>query len=166
VVLGPQALAKSFLQEVVEMGVFRFAAAALLIPIVLTACIETIEQQPSVPKTIISNHVKAFNAGDVAAMAKLQHPDIVWLSVSGDSVSIEVAGRDALSKNMAEYFQSPTKITGTLRDWSVNEPYVSVTEIASWTAKDGTKKSQSSMTVYELQDNLIRRVWYYPAVDD
>lgn len=148
------------------MRALRYAGVSVLIAVLLTACIQPIEQQPTLPKIIISEHIQAFNAGDVEAMAKLQHPNIEWLTVSGNTISIEVAGRDALSKNMTEYFKSPTKITGNLRDWSVNDPYVSVTEIASWTAKDGTRRSQSSMTVYELEDNLIRRVWYYPAVDD
>lgn len=132
----------------------------------LTACIEANAPISQVPETIISEHVRAFNAGDVAAMSKMQHPDIEWLSVTGSEISTEVAGRDALAKNMTTYFKSPTKVTGTLRDWSVNGNYVSVTETASWTAKDGTRKSQSSLTVYQLEDNLIRRVWYYPAVSD
>lgn len=144
--------------------------SALLIPIYviaahfLSACEAARSPQNAVPKSIISEHVRAFNAGDVEAMAKMQHPDIEWLSVSGSNISIEVAGRDALAKSMTEYFKSPTKVTGTLRDWSINVPYVSVTETAAWTATDGTKKSQSSLTVYELEDNLIRRVWYYPSV--
>lgn len=159
-VLGPSPLAKSPLQEN-EVRPFFFTAA-----IILTACVQPIEQNSAVPKSIISEHVRAFNAGDVLAMSKMHHPDIQWLSVKGNSISVEVSGREALANNMAEYFKSPTKVTGTLRDWSVNDPYVSVTETASWTAKDGTAKSQSSMTVYQLEDNLIRRVWYYPAVDN
>jgi len=118
------------------------------------------------PKSIISEHVRAFNAGDVEAMTKMQHPDIEWLSVSGTKLSVEVSGRDALSKNMTEYFKSPTKATGQLRGWSMNMPYVSVTETATWTRKDGSEASQSSLTVYELDNNLIRRVWYYPAVEN
>ena len=132
----------------------------------LTACADARSPQNSVPKSIIKEHVRAFNAGDVDAMAKMQHPNIEWLSVKGAEVSVEVAGREALSENMRAYFKSSTRVTGTLKGWSVNLPYLSVTETANWTAKDGTKKSQSSMTVYELEDNLIRRVWYYPAIDN
>ena len=144
----------------------------LLIPIYLiavhflSACDAARSPQNAVPKSIISEHVRAFNSGDVEAMGKMQHPDIEWLSVSGSNISIEVAGRDALAKNMTEYFQSPSKVTGTLRDWSINAPYVSVTETAAWVAKDGTEKSQSSLTVYQMEDNLIRRVWYYPSVNN
>lgn len=130
----------------------------------LAGCVNATLPEHAVPKSIITEHIRAFNVGDVAAMAKMQHPDIEWLSVSGAKISLQVSGRDALAKNMTEYFKSPTRVTGNLRDWSVNAPFISVTEVANWTAKDGTKKSQSSLTVYELQDNLIRRVWYYPAV--
>ena len=137
-----------------------------ILAVFLGGCLQGETGESAIPKAIISEHVRAFNAGDVTAMAKMQHPDIEWLSVSGSAVSVEVSGREALTKSMTEYFQSPTKVTGKLRDWSINEPYVSVTETASWTAKDGTAKSQSSMTVYELKDNLIRRVWYYPSVNN
>ena len=41
-------------------------------------------------------------------------------------------------------------------------PYVSVLERAEWQS-DGKTKRQSSLCVYELQDGLVRRVWYYPA---
>lgn len=133
---------------------------------ILTACADPRSPEDAIPKSIISEHTRAFNTADVQAMSKMQHPNIEWFSVTGNHVSLEVAGRDALAKNMTAYFKSPTRVTGKLRGWNVNAPFASVTETASWTAKDGTKKSQSSLTVYELQDNLIRRVWYYPAVDD
>ena len=145
-------------------AVLRIAACLFTLGL-LSACIDAIDPESAVARTIISEHVRAFNAGDVEAMAKMQHPNIQWLSVRGNNVSVEVNGRNELRQNMTEYFKSPTKVTGVLRDWNVNVPYVSVTETANWTATDGTKKSQSSMTVYELEDNLIRRVWYYPAVD-
>ena len=148
------------------MRVIFLTLALFLAGLSLSSCVEAIDPESAVARTIITEHVRAFNAGDVEAMAKMQHPNIQWLSVKGNNVSVEVSGRDALSKNMKEYFKSPTKVSGTLKNWNVNAPYVSVTETASWTTKDGVKKSQSSMTVYELEDNLIRRVWYYPAVDD
>jgi len=146
------------------MRVVLYITAGLLSLSLLTGC-NAMDPETAVPKSIVAEHVRAFNAGNVEAMTKMQHPNIQWLSVKGNAVSVEVSGRAALAKNMTEYFKSPTKVTGTLKGWNVNTPYVSVTETASWTAKDGTKKIQSSMTVYELEDNLIRRVWYYPAVD-
>jgi len=46
----------------------------------LTACVDTLDAETAVPKSIIMEHVRAFNAGDVEAMAKMQHPDIQWLN--------------------------------------------------------------------------------------
>ncbi len=140
-------------------------AISLFIICLLTACVQTEVPTSDIAKTIVAEHARAFNLGNVAAMSKVQHPDIEWLSVTGSQISVKVSGRDALAENMTDYFKSPTKVTGTLRDWSVNGNYVAVTETASWKAKDGTAKSQSSLTVYQLKGNLIRRVWYYPAVD-
>jgi len=133
----------------------------------LTACVQADTPILSdVPETIITAHVRAFNAGNVEAMGKMQHPNIEWISVTGSTVSVKISGRGALAENMKTYFKSPTKVSSTLRDWNVTGDYVSVTETANWTAKDGTAKSQSSLTVYQLDNNLIRRVWYYPAIED
>jgi len=140
--------------------------ACLFTAPLLSGCIDASTQNSTAPIGVISEHVRAFNAGDVEAMSKQQHPNIEWLSVNGANISVQVSGRDALARNMTKYFNSPTKVTNTLRNWSINTPYVSVTETASWTAKDGTPKSQRSLTVYQMEDNLIRRVWYYPAVDN
>jgi len=147
------------------MRLILHITAGLLALSFVTGCVQAIDPESAVARTVIAEHVRAFNARDIEAMAKMQHPDIQWLSVKGHIVSIEVDGRDALAQNMTKYVKSPTKVTSTLRNWNVNAPYVAVTETAKWTATNGVKKSQSSMTVYELEDNLIRRVWYYPAVD-
>jgi len=137
----------------------------LSLALLVTACSAT---EPSVvaPHPVIQAHVDAFNAKDIAAMAAVEHPDIEWLSINGSDISTEVAGRDALSEMMEDYLKNNPSVKGTLRDWGVNGNYVSVTETARWTTKDGFQKSQSATTVYELEDNLIRRVWYYPAVTD
>jgi len=134
------------------MRLMIFAAACLL-----AGCLDGAEHLSTEPIEIISKHTQAFNAGDIQAMSERHHPNIEWFSVKGANISVQVAGRDALAKNMTEYFKSPTKVTSTLRSWSINAPYVSATEIASWTTADGTKKSQSSLTVYELEDKLTLR---------
>ena len=48
-----------------------------------------------------------------------------------------------------------------IRDRSLNGDYVGVTETAHWVNDEGEEKSQSALTVYELQENLVRRVYYY-----
>jgi len=118
------------------------------------------------PHPVILAHTEAFNAKDVPAMERVEHPDIEWFSVNGSDISTEVAGRDNLAEMMTGYFESSPSVTATLRDWSLNGDYISVIETAAWTTKDGKEKSQSSLSVYQLEDGLIRRVWYYPAHSD
>lgn len=124
------------------------------------------EQVQLIPKIVITAHMDAFNRGDVAAMSKMQHQNIEWLNIENSILKAEVSGRDALAKSMETYFQSPSRVKGTLTKWNLNGDYVSVTETVKWTDVDGIAKSQSALTVYQMEDNLIRRVWYYPAVEN
>ncbi len=169
----------------------RALVLILLAPVMLTACIDPADQVPPekyqtqrsepakpqpvksrstevirLPKAIVSAHVDAFNEGDVAGMSKMQHPDIEWLNIDGANVSLQASGRAALAKNMEDYFKSSTRIKGTLSNWNLNGDYVSVTETVRWKSVDGDAKSQSALTVYQLEDNLIRRVWYFPSVEN
>jgi len=163
----------------------------LLAPFVMAGCIDPADQVPPVkqraetskpakpqleqsrstevmrlPKAIVSAHVDAFNEGDVAGMSKMQHPNIEWLNISGSTMTVQASGRAALAKNMQDYFNTSTRVTGTLRDWSLNGDFVSVTETVRWKGADGKAKSQSALTIYQLEENLIRRVWYYPSVEN
>lgn len=133
-------------------------AIIVLVAAMLTAC-----QPAATSHPVIVAHVEAFNAGDIVAMGQVQHPDIEWLTVDGSDVLIEVAGRDALAVVMTDYLASNPSVIGTLRDWSVNGDYISVTETASWVTENGEKKAQSALSVYQIEDDLIRRVWYYPS---
>ena len=136
-------------------------ALLLVSALLLMACAKAASSHP-----VIIAHTEAFNAKDVTAMGRVEHPDIEWFSVSGSEISTEVSGRDNLAEMMAGYFKGSPSVTATLRDWSINGDYISVTETAAWTTKDGAEKSQSSLSVYQLEDGLIRRVWYYPAQND
>ena len=113
---------------------------------------------------IVAAYSVSWNEKDVQKMTALMHPDIQWLSVTDNTISVEVSGKTELVAEMTEWFDSPNLPAGSLRDWSLNGNYVAVTETAAWTDKAGTAQSQSSLTVYELEDNLIRRVYYYPSV--
>jgi len=121
-------------------------------------------QQAAEPHPVIVAHVDAFNARDFDAMSRVEHPEIEWIRVLGSDVRVDISGRETLAKILQDYTASTPDVAGALRDWSVNGDYVSVTETATWTAVDGSRKAQSTLTVYQLEDGLIRRVWYYPSV--
>lgn len=135
------------------------SALILVFAVFMMAC-----NPASAPHPVITAHVDAFNIGDVAAMGRLEHPDIEWISVEGSGVSIVVSGREELAVMMTDYMLENPTVTGTLKGWSRNGNYVGVTETASWLNEAGMTMSQSALSVYQIEENLIRRVWYYPAV--
>ena len=113
---------------------------------------------------IISAYSAAWNAKKLDEMAALMHPEIEWLSVVGSAVKVETKGKEQLVDSLKAWFASPSLPTGSLRDWSINGNFVAVTETASWLDDAKQTQSQSSLTVYELEDNLIRRVYYYSSI--
>jgi len=121
-------------------------------------------QPAALPHPVIVAHVDAFNAKDIPAMSAVEHPEVEWFSVEGDTITVEVKGRAQLADMMTDYLEANPTVTGSLRDWSINGDFISVTETATWQTADGTFQSQSALTVYEMDGDLIRRVWYYPAV--
>jgi hypothetical protein len=96
-------------------------------------------------------------------MLALAHADVEWLFVAGAEIAVETRGKDALRTSMTSYFASCPTCRSTAEVYRQVGPYVSALEHAEWQA-DGKAKRQSSLCVYELQDRLVRRVWYYPAV--
>lgn len=133
----------------------------------LCACAPEPSQNPALtthaPHPIITAYTYAYSTKDIAAMQALMHPEIEWLSVDGSTVKTEVAGKAELSDVVESFFADPNMATGTLAGWSVNGNQVAVTETAHWTSKTGKPKSQSALVFYELDNNLIRRVYYFSA---
>ncbi len=46
---------------------------------------------------------------------------------------------------------------------TMSKTVVSAVETAHWQSK-GQERSQASLSVYEIIDGKVRRVWYYPVV--
>jgi hypothetical protein len=111
----------------------------------------------------VRSYVAAYNAHDIDGVVKLLHPEFVWLNVDGETVAVEARGRDAIRTSLAGYFKSLPSARSEIETLSTLGPWVSVRERAHWQGKDGPR-SQAAMSVYEVRDGLLRRVWYYPSV--
>ncbi|WP_370339413.1 nuclear transport factor 2 family protein [Parvularcula marina] len=114
-------------------------------------------------RDVIEDFVAAYNAKDLDGMMALAHPDIEWIAIDGSESEVFSAGTAALAEEMTGHFSSATFPHSELSNWSVNDDFVAVTETARWTGADGEEKAQSSIAVYQLEEGLIRRVWYYPS---
>jgi len=131
-----------------------------IIMLLLTACSQPVTQAGH---PVIQAYSNAYNEKDIIKLRSLMHPDIEWVAIEGNEIEVHVSGKETLATEMEKWFENPNLPKGSLRDWSMNGNNVAVTETAHWTSKDGDKKSQSALTVYELENDLVRRVYYFPA---
>lgn len=122
-------------------------------------------QPASEAELAVRRYVGAFNRHDVEAMMAQVDPDIRWHSIVGDSIRTETSGRAALERELISYFRSLPTVQSTLGPLSSNGPYVAGRETVQW-ERSGVRKTQASLSVYEIRDGRVRRVWYYPAVTD
>lgn len=137
-------------------------------PVLLLACSQDVETapQPSKQQQIISDYVQSFNDCDLQAASILMHEEIEWLTITDSAVDATTQGKASLVEALTAYMAKGCSTVSTLSDWSVNGPHIAVKETASWTNADGVFQSQSATAVYEIEDQLIRRVWYFPAHRD
>ena len=111
---------------------------------------------------VVQAHSAAFNRHDVGGMLANVAHDIEWYSVEGDSVTLELQGREELRNAMFVYFAETPSFRSEIESVAISGAYVSVRERASWKSGDG-ELSQTALCVFEVRDGVIRRVWYFPA---
>lgn len=111
---------------------------------------------------LVTAFVEAFSKHDVADLVARTHADVEWLSIDGSTVSVETRGQEALAAYLQKYFEGCPSCRSTVEISSVSGNFVAAIETAHWESK-GEKRSQASLSVYEITDGKIRRVWYYPT---
>ncbi len=114
------------------------------------------------PEGKIREFVAAYNAHDVAAMLAFCAPDVRWMIVSADKLSVETSGAEKLAESMRSHFRSLPSTRSELRSVAVSGSFVTAIEQAIWESK-GQKRTQCSVSVYELREGKIQNVWYFPA---
>ncbi|HBH89904.1 nuclear transport factor 2 family protein [Ponticaulis sp.] len=120
------------------------------------------QNEASPEQAVIELYTAAYNEADVASMAALMSDTVQWFAIEG-GVTVPMAdGKEDLSAQLTTYLAS-TNTTSTLSDWTQNGAFLSVIETASWSSQSGESMSQSSLAVYEIRNDRIQRVWYYPT---
>jgi len=140
----------------------------ILIFILLTACTTTSEtdntqlSQINVNTQILNNFISDFNDRNLAGMMASVSNDVQWLSINGKELSSVTNSKQELEKSLAEYFINCSSCKSSIGNMLIMEDRISVTETISW-ERDGKKSSQGSLSVYEFNNGLIKRVYYFPA---
>jgi hypothetical protein len=112
---------------------------------------------------VVRAYFAAYNAHDVDGVIRFLSADFTWLSVSGDSVVVELRGAGSIRASLVQYFQDLPSARSEIEGTAVLGPWVTVRERAHWQSTAGPR-SQASISVYEVRGGLLRRVWYYPVV--
>jgi hypothetical protein len=136
----------------------RLIAACLLLG-PMSAVAQRVE---SAHAATVRAFVDAFNRHESGAMSAFVADDVQWLSISGDSITVDARGKAALVSAMDSYFKSCTTCRSELTALMESRERVSTVEAASWQSSRGAR-TQSSVAVYEFSGSLIRRVYYFPA---
>ncbi len=140
--------------------------AAVMLFVLATTMSSTLAQEAPdrSPSRIVEQFISAYNAHDIDAMLGFVHPGVQWLSVDGDTVLVQTSGADELADALKGYFKSVPSSRSTVESMMTAGRFVSVWERAHW-ERNGAPASQSALTVYEIQDDHIVRVWYYPSME-
>ncbi|MBO6574276.1 MAG: nuclear transport factor 2 family protein [Rhodothermales bacterium] len=134
----------------------------LLLSVLLTGAGCSAPQSPdSAEAQTVRAFTQAFNEHDVAAMALFLHEDAHWIYLMDDSLYTEAESREAITTSMAGYFEAYSDVNSSLESVHSLGPFVTAVERVSW---NGGQNAQSATVVYELENDLIRRVWYHDAV--
>lgn len=112
---------------------------------------------------VVRGYFAAYNAHDVDGVIRYLSADFTWLSASGDSLVVELRGASSMRASLVQYFQDLPSARSEIEGAVVLGPWVTVRERAHWQSTSGPR-SQASISVYEVREGLLRRVWYYPVV--
>ena len=123
--------------------------------------------QPPAPvaaaETTVRALYEAFNTGSADALVAHVADDVKWMTVTGQSVAVEAAGKEPLRASMARYFRSLPTVRSRIEAIMSAGDYVTVHERVTWRAAAGDR-TQSALAVYKVRDRRIVSVWYYEVM--
>jgi hypothetical protein len=122
----------------------------------------TAADEPVAPTVVVQSFVRAYNAHDLDAIAKLLTEDVQWHALDRDAVATKANNRSELLQQLAAYFQEYPNARSVLEQSIVSGPYVAVRERAFW-KREGKTMSAASLAVYQTVNGRVARAWYYPA---
>ncbi len=138
----------------------------ILIALTIGISFSVFGQKAVRPERIARDFIAAFNERNVEKMMALTTKDVKWFTVSGAAISTETADQEELRAFMNGYFKSCPTCRSKVTNVTAAGSRVTMTETATWNTEKGTQ-SNDSFAVYEFENNLIARVYYYekPSAD-
>jgi len=142
------------------------SAGRAILPVLLAvlASAQAVPLDPSAVERekLVREFVAAFNAQDSRRMLALADEKIEWISLTGAALKVDAAGATALQRSMDAYFKQCPSCRSTLEWVQSSTQRVVTLERAEW-IRQGERKSQTGLAVYEFRQRKISRVYYFPA---
>ena len=114
-----------------------------------------VQGQGEDPVEVARALLAAFNAHDPEAMADLVTPsfELYYMSEDG-SAGLALTGPEALREEMTAYFEALPAVQSEFRGAIGGHRFVAFREFIVG--------GDSSLVVYEIEGQKVRRAWYYP----
>lgn len=128
----------------------------LFLILVCTSASEAQQKNESGNLIVLKEYFEAFNRHDINSLMTYISEDFKMYSIT-DTTRLDISGKKGLRQWLHNYFAELPKVSSQYDTLNSSGRWISFTETASW----GQGKSASSLAVYEIIDNKIRRVWYY-----
>jgi len=106
--------------------------------------------------------VAAFSQHDVDAMLNFTSDNVVWLSITGETISKETSDAESLRAAMGDYFSNRPASFSRIRQIQSSGPWVMTLEHAGRMV-DGVFSGQCAYAMYQFDNDLIKSVWYFSA---
>ncbi len=134
----------------------------VLLLFILAAAATAFGQSAKKPDAVVRDFIAAFNAQDVDRSIALTSKDMKWFTVSGATIMTETANQDELRTFLVDYFKNCPSCRSKVSNLMVAGPRVSFTDTSSWKTDKGTE-FKDNFAVYEVENGLIVRAYYYEA---
>ena len=145
----------------------RLAVVLLLVALPVGACARGGATDsgpgPQTPPDEVLALLEAFNRQDAEGMGRrvTEDVEVIYIDDNGRAET-GTRSRTELVEQMRGYFEHFPDARSEAENILEVGRFLGVSESVSWT-RDGKAWSQRSLSVYEIRDGLIARVWYFPA---
>ncbi len=105
--------------------------------------------------------VSAYNDHDIDLMMSMVHPDMRYMFINNEKIYTETDSKKVLQNYLVDFFNSKPKAQSDVISSLRHGPFIQQVEQAIVTNQQGNRRTQCSLSIYELKDDLIINVWYF-----
>lgn len=113
--------------------------------------------------SVVRAALAAYNARNTAAVLAHFAPDAQLTSHDPAAANLDLSSPAALGRWLDGLFAAAPDLRCELLDLTQAGAHVSYRERTTFTDRDGQRRTQTSLAVYEVRAGKIVRAWFYPS---